>query len=229
MQIRYTSRWAGITLAALAVSVVGVSAWAKHEDSSSKAASDEGLTPGARWVFRMSPAKSFSAASPGDFGGVASAPRQDVLRVGFFVSDGAGNLTGHTLATTDTDAGKTWLVAFDWTGKYVANSDGTGFFSVDTIDSSTMSCTDMTVAHSGPTPHPVASGGLPAMGNTACPTGAAAIEGHEDYAFVGAGGSHVLHFIETDNSGGGAKIFMAGTAVRQDGDQGNKGNNGNDN
>ena len=229
MQIRHTSRWAGITLAALAVSLVGVSAWAKHDNDSSKSASDEGFSSGARWVFRMGPAKSFSAGAPGDPGGVAAAPRQDVLRVGFFVSDGAGNLTGHTLATTDTNAGKTWLVAFDWTGKYVVNSDGTGFFSVDTIDSTTISCTDMTVNHSGSTPHPAASGGLPAMGNTPCPTGDAAIEGHEDYAFVGSGGSHVLHFIETDNSGGGAKIFMAGTAARHDGDQGKQGNNGNDN
>lgn len=222
MQTRQTSRWAGITLAAVAVVLIVVSAWAKHTNAIS--ASDEGLTPGSRWVFRMGPANGFSADSPGDPGGVAGAPRQDVLRVGFFVADGAGNLTGHTLATTDTDAGKTWLVAFDWTGKYIVNSDGTGFFSVDTVDSTTIKCTDMTVTHSGPTPHPAAAGGLPAMGNTACPTGDAAVEGHEDYAFVGAPGSHVVHFIQTDNAGGGAKIFMAGTAVRQ-GDEGN----GNDN
>jgi hypothetical protein len=167
------------------------------------------------YVFRMTPAKSLSADAPADPGGIAAAPRQDVLRVGVFTAGEAGNLTGHTLATTDTIQGQTWLVSFDWTGKYVVNANGTGFFSVDAI--ANIGCTDMTVNHSGPTPHPEAAGGTPAMNNVSCPTGDAAIEGHEDYAFVfSTPGGKKFEFIQTDNAGGGAKIFMTGTATRQE-------------
>ena len=177
------------------------------------------------FAFRMTPAKSFSADAPNDPGGIDKAPRQDVLRVGVFTADGAGNLAGHTLATTDTDDGKTWLVEFDWAGKYIVNSNGTGYFSVDTLTN--MVCTDMTVSHTGPTPHPAATGGTPLVGNVACPTGTSAIEGHEDYAFVfSTTGGKEFQFIETDNDGGGAKIFMTGTATRQqDGGEGNQSNN----
>ncbi len=171
------------------------------------------------YVFRMTPAKSFSADAPADPGGIAVAHRQDVLRIGVFTADGTGNLTGHTIATTDTIQGQTWLVSFDWTGKYVMNANGTGFFSVDTI--ANISCSDMTVNHSGPTPHPAEAGGTPAVGNVSCPTGDAAIEGHEDYAFVfSTPGGKKIEFIQTDDAGGGAKIFMTGTAtMQQDGGQ----------
>jgi|SRR5712692_5755558 len=177
------------------------------------------------YAFRMTPVKSFSADVPGDPAGVAGAPRQDVLRIGMLTADGAGNLSGHTLATTDTDLGQTWLVEFDWTGKYVVNGNGTGFFSVDNITN--MVCTDMTVNHTGTSPHPTATGGTPVEGNTVCPTGTAAIEGHEDYAFViSTPGRTSFEFIETDNSGGGAKIFMTGTATRPDQSENSQGNNG---
>ena len=180
------------------------------------------------YSFRMAPAKSFSADAPGDTGGIANSPRQDVLRVGVFTADGSGNLSGHTMATTDTIQGKTWLVIFDWTGKYVVNGDGTGFFSVDTITN--MVCTDMTVAHTGPTPHPVTTGGTPLSGNTACPTGTSGIEGHEDYAFVfSKPGGKRFEFMQTDNDGGGAKIFMTGAASLQDHSGDNHGHPGDDN
>ena len=196
----------------------------QHDNDGSNAPSIKG-----NYAFRMTPAKSFAADAPADPGAIASSPRQDILRVGTFSADGAGNLSGHTLATTDTIQGHTWLVIFDWTGKYVVNSDGTGFFSVDTIKS--MSCTDMTVAHSGTTPHPVTAGGAPILGNVTatCTAANANVEGHEDYAFVFATpGGKKIEFIETDNDGGGAKIFMTGTATSQ---QDNSGNNqqGNDN
>ena len=180
------------------------------------------------YAFRMTPAKSFTADAPADPGGIAGAPRQDVLRVGVFTADGAGNLSGHTLATADTDQGNTWLVTFDWAGKYIVNSNGTGYFSVDTITN--MVCTDMTVDHTGSTPHPAAAGGTPLAGNVACPTGTAAVEGHEDYAFVfSTAGGKQLQFIETDNAGGGAKIFMTGTANRTgDREQDNQGQDNND-
>src|SRR5262249_4747994 len=113
--------------------------------------------------------------------------------------------------------GKTWLAIFRLDGQYVVNGDGTGFFSVDTI--AHMVCTDMTVPHTGPTPHPVAPGGTPLSGNTACPTGANSIEGHEDYAFVFAtpGGKRFV-CIPTDNDGGGAKMFMTGSATLEQDD-----------
>src|SRR5262249_55341841 len=120
------------------------------------------------------------------------------------------------MATTDTVQGTTWLAIFDRTDKYVVNGDGTGFFSVDTITH--MVCTDMTVTHTGPTPHLVAPGGTPLSGNKACPTGANSIEGHEDYAFVFAtpGGKRFV-FIQTDNDGG-AKMFMTGSATLEQDD-----------
>ncbi|HYM10776.1 MAG TPA: hypothetical protein VEU62_08585 [Bryobacterales bacterium] len=196
------------------------------------------------YSFRMTPAKSFSADAPGDPGGLATAPRQDILRVGVLSADGSGNLKGHTIATTDTNAGQTWMVTFDWTGKYILNADGTGFFSVDTF--SNVVCTNMTVAHTGATPHPVAAGGTPAAGNVACPVAGPPVEAHEDYAFVFSTQSgKQIEFIQTDNDGGGAKIFMTGVARTQgaagdnngddksNGDQGNgnnqgRGNNQND-
>ncbi|MBI2680080.1 MAG: hypothetical protein HYX25_03615 [Candidatus Solibacter usitatus] len=181
------------------------------------ALADEANGPSIRgnYVFRMTPAKSLSANAPADPAGIAGAPRQDVLRVGVMTADGAGNLTGHTLATTDNNQGQTWLVSFDWTGKYVMNANGTGFFSVDVI--SNIGCTDMTVNHAGPSPHPAATGGTPSRNNVSCPTGDTAIEGHEDYAFVfSTPGGKKFEFIQTDNAGGGAKIFMTGTATRQE-------------
>lgn len=207
MQIRVTSRWAGSTFVTiLAAALTALPGWAKQPKADSESPSIKG-----RYAFRMTPAKSFAADAPADPGGLAGAPRQDVLRVGFFVADGAGNLTGHTIATTDTNTGKTIVVTFDWAGKYVVNADGTGFFSVDNV--SNLMCADSTAAHSGPTPHPAAAGGIPALAAN-CPAG---IEGHEDYAFVftSAGGKS-LQFIQTDNDGGGAKIFLTGAARRQE-------------
>lgn len=175
------------------------------------------------YVFRMTPAMGFSATT----GAAGTAPRQNVLRVGVLSADDSGNLKGHTIATTDNNAGVTWIVTFDWTGKYVLNSDGTGFFSVDTF--SNVVCTDMTVAHTGATPHPVAAGGTPAAGNIACPAAGPAVEAHEDYAFVfSTQGGKRIEFIETDNAGGGAKIFMTGVATMQGAAPQNNDNNGDD-
>lgn len=162
-----------------------------------------------RYSFRMTPVKSFSADDLGNLGGLASAPRQDILRVGVFAADGEGNLQGRTIATTDTNAGATWIITFDWTGKYAVNPDGTGFFSVNTI--SNLVCTNTTLPHSGNTPHPVAAGGTPLAGNVGCPED---VEGHEDYAFVfTTRGGKRLEFIQTDNDGGGSKIFLTGVAT----------------
>ena len=205
-----------LRLALTSAVAISLGAFSASADST-KAAPIKG-----RYAFRMTPAKSFSADAPGDPGGIGAAPRQDILRVGVFTADGNGNLKGHTIATTDTNNGQTWVVTFDWSGKYVINPDGTGYFSVDTI--SNMVCTNTAVAHSGNTPHPVAVGGTPLAGNVACPTGASSIEGHEDYAFVfSTPGGKQIEFIQTDNDGGGAKVFLTGTArMQESGPEGEK-------
>ena len=165
-----------------------------------------------RYSFRMTPVKSFSADAPGDPGGLASAPRQDILRVGHFLADGEGNLRGRTLATTDTNTGDTWIVQFTWTGNYTLNPDGTGFFSINEVGD--LVCTQMTGEHSGSTPHPTAADGLPLAGNIPCPED---VEGHEDYAFVfTARGGKSMEFIQTDNAGGGSKVFMTGVATARE-------------
>ena len=220
MTLRVKSR-STVLAAVLAVGIASLPAMGKPHNN------DNAPSVKGNYSFRMTPAKSFSADAPGDPGGIANSPRQDVLRAGVFSADGSGNLTGHTMATTDSVQGKTWLVIFDWTGKYVVNGDGTGFFSVDTITN--MVCTDMTVAHSGPTPHPVTTGGTPLSGNTACPTGTNAIEGHEDYAFVFATpGGKRFEFMQIDNDGGGAKIFMTGSATLEQDDSSNSQGKGKD-
>jgi hypothetical protein len=209
--------WYVVLAAVLTVGTASLPSFGK-QNKDSNAPSVKGT-----YAFRMGPVKSFAADSPGDQGGVSGAPRQDILRVGLFTADGNGGLSGHTIATTDTNQGKTWLVTFDWMGKYVVNADGTGYFSVDTV--ANMVCTDMTVNHNALTPHPVTTGGTPLAANVACP---ADIEGHEDYAFVfSTPGGKKFEFIETDNAGGGAKIFMTGSATRQQDQSSN--NQGNDN
>lgn len=165
-----------------------------------------------RYSFRMTPVKSFSADATGVVVSPVDPPRQDILRVGVFTVADEGNIAGHTIATTDTNNGETWIVEFNWTGKYAVNPDGTGFFSVDEVDF--VACTKMTVGHTGDTPHPVAQGGAPFRGNVTCPTGEDAPEGHEDYAFVfTTRGGKRIEFIQTDNDGGGAKIFLTGVAT----------------
>ena len=207
VRLNFTSNLLEVVLVAIALFGLLVQQAAAQSDQAPQQRSR------GRYAFRMTPVKSFSTDAPGDPGGLAAAPRQDILRVGFFTADGNGNLTGRTIATTDTNNGATWIVSFNWTGEYVLNSDGTGFFSIEPILES-MVCTDTTVSHSGPTPHPVAQGGTPFSGNVACP---ADIEGHEDYAFVfSRRGGKRIEFIQTDNDGGGAKIFLTGVATARE-------------
>ena len=63
---------------------------------------------------------------------------------------------------------------------------------------------------------------MPLAGNVACPTD---VEGHEDYAFVfTARGGKRLELIQTDNAGGGSKIFLTGAATAHE----SLGNDGDD-
>jgi len=162
-----------------------------------------------RYAFRMTPVKGFTADAPGDPGGIATAPRQDILRVGVFTADAAGNLQGRTVATTDTNTGETQIITFNWTGTYTVDADGIGFFSVNEITD--LVCTLTTVDHTEPTPHPAAVGGTPFAGNVPC---VGDEEGHEDFAFVFTKrGGKRIEFIQTDNAGGGGKIFLTGVAT----------------
>ena len=147
--------------------------------------------------FRMVPATSFAPFYDGTAGkpdsGVATAPRQDILRVGVFTADGAGNLTGRTIATTD-DGLTTVIIDFTWSGTYSVNPDGTGSVAITTVTVSDASCT-------------------PAQAAGACAT----FEGPEAYAFVlnNHGEDKLVSLIQTDNDGGGAKIFLTGEAKRR--------------
>jgi hypothetical protein len=144
--------------------------------------------------FRLVPAESFApffnpvtCPSTPD-AGVCTAPRQDILRVGVMTFDGAGNVSGHTLATTDN--GQTTVVLdFNFTGTVTVNLDGTGTLSI-----------------------------APSSGNTTIP-GEGTVEGPETYSIVISKKSiannrtTTVELAETDNDGGGAKIFLTGQAI----------------
>jgi hypothetical protein len=144
------------------------------------------------WAVRLKPATSFAAIAPGDPGGVASAPRQDVMRVGLITFDGFGTAYGRMIATTDDNSGQTVVVDYQWFGAYTMNSDGTGTVSVTPLPLTDANCT-------------------PAQTPGVCAT----FEGPESYAFSLSKSRQQLNLIQTDNSGGGAKIFLFGTAAAQ--------------
>jgi len=149
------------------------------------------LSVNGTYSFRLVPATSFAAIST--LGGVATAPRQDILRVGVFTADGAGHLTaGRTLATTDTNDGKTILIDFTWTGTYSVNPDGTGVLKINDPPLSAQTCTNTTAASPSP---------------GACATDE---EGAETYSIVV--NDQTIELTQTDNEGSGAKIFMTGQA-----------------
>lgn len=156
------------------------------------------------YAFRFWGATSFAPFYDGTAGktnsGIATAPRQDVLRVGVFKSDGKGNLTGHTIATTD-DGVTTVVIDYNWTGTYSVstNGDGTGTMIIN--------------AASAPEINSCKTGdGTPV-------SGCEAFEGAQTYAFAitGSRKQRAVTFIETDNASGGAKIFLQGSATFQDG------------
>jgi hypothetical protein len=145
------------------------------------------------YSFRLTPATSLAvnAVPLSDPAGLGTAPRQDVLRVGVFTADGAGTVSGHTIATTDTNSGATEIVDFTWAGTYSLNADGTGTLSIATVSEN--QCTDST------TESTVTCGSE---------------EGAESYAIVlnPHSAQKTVDLTETDNDGGGAKIFMTGEA-----------------
>jgi hypothetical protein len=152
------------------------------------------------YAFRMVPAKSFAADRfhPGDDpAGLAGAPQQDILRVGVFTVKNDCSVLGHTIATTDDNAGATKIIDFNWAGAVTTvHPDGTGRLSVNPADNEVInSCVD---------------------GSGAAVGGCAAFEGPEKYAFVfNKHSGKSLELIQIDNDGGGAKIFLTGRAERR--------------
>jgi len=148
-----------------------------------------------RYSFRLTPVVSFAPFYSGGSrdSGVLTAPRQDILRVGTFSADSAGNVTGHTIATTD-DGATTVVIDFTFSGTYTLNGDGTGSLTIATVTVGDTSCT-------------------PAQPAGDCAT----FEGPETYAFVinRHGAEKLVSLIQTDNEGGGAKVFLTGDARRQ--------------
>jgi len=143
--------------------------------------------------FQLSPATSFAAIAPGDPGGVAAAPRQDFMRVGFFAFNGLGNLnTSATLATSDDNTGSTIILNFNSIGTYTMNSDGTGTITLTPVVNDT-SCTPV---------QPII--GTCAMFEPAPQT----------FAFALSKSTQKMFLIST-NTATGAKIFLLGNAQAQ--------------
>jgi hypothetical protein len=143
------------------------------------------------WGFQLQPAKSLSAVAPGDPGGLAGAPRQDILRVGVIHFDGATAVDGRMIATTNDSSGDTVIIDFLFTGIYTMNTTGIG----------TMEIAPVGIVDSNCTP------GQP-------PGDCATFEGPETYA-IAITRNRGLSLAQTDNVGGGAKIFLAGEAQKQ--------------
>jgi hypothetical protein len=149
------------------------------------------------YTFRLVPVTSFAPFVPGS--GVDTAPRQDILRVGVFTADGAGNLTGRSIATTD-DGLVTIKIDFNWTGTYTVDLQGLGEIVINAP-----AAADINACVNGDN--------VPVVTPPTCDT----FEGVERYAIVvnTHGDDKVVELIQTDNVGGGAKIFLTGEATRR--------------
>lgn len=142
--------------------------------------------------FLLGPATSFAAIAPGDPGGVAAAPRQDFMRVGFFAFNGLGNLnTSAIISTTDDNTGSTIVIKFNSIGTYTMNSDGTGTITLTPVVNDT-SCT-------------------PAQPIGVCATFEPA---PQTFAFALSKSTQKM-FLMSTNTATGAKIFQLGYAQAQ--------------
>ena len=142
------------------------------------------------WALRLEPVTSFAAIAPGDPAGVATAPRQNFLRVGYISWTGLTIASGRMIATTEDKAGTTITIDYTWQGLYTVNSDGTGTLNVSPIVTDS-SCTPMQA-----------------------PTVCATLIGPETYAFT-ISKSHLQMFLMQTSTAVGAKIFLRGAAQAQ--------------
>lgn len=153
------------------------------------------------YAFRLVSVKSFAAES--GTSGLADAPYQDILRVGVLKIKGDCSVTGDVRATIDDNNGNTRLVLFNWTGTVTPSTPNLeGELNVSP-DPSSLVCRDSTVAGKPTVTCPTAADGSP-------------VEGAEEYEYVVVKGERALELIQSDNVGGGAKIFMTGRAAKQE-------------
>jgi len=168
------------------------------------------------YSFRLSPAKGFDAdlANASDPGNVTGAPRQNVLMTGMFTSDGCGDITAmDVFATTDTKTGDTWLIGFTGTGTYTVSADLTGTLTLTPVEAAfTPSVTPPVACSPGVSPCCTDETAAAACSDTVY-TGTE--EGTQTYSISISTTNGRVELSETDNTGGGAKIFMVGEAIKQ--------------
>ncbi len=145
-----------------------------------------------RYKFQLGPATSFAAIAPGDPGGVAGAPRQEIMRVGYFNFNGFGMVdVSAMIATTDNNAGQTVIIKFNTIGSYSMSSDGTGTITLTPSVNDT-SCT-------------------PAQAPFVCTTFEA---NPQTFAFALSKSRQTMYLMQT-NTTAGAKISLLGEAIVQ--------------
>ncbi len=154
-----------------------------------------------RYTYRLGSAKSFSPdaynAADNDPGNLAGALPQSVLRLGVFgIEQNCSVSSGRAISTNDSETGATRTIDLNFTGTITPNPDGTGTMVI--TFHGTNSCIDMTV-------DPPSNAG-------ACDFSGV----KERYAVVFNKKAKTLDMIQTNNVGGGAKIFLTGTAQRRD-------------
>jgi hypothetical protein len=147
------------------------------------------------YAFRLVSLKSFSADTNAGLE-TNGAPYQDILRVGVLTIRRDCTLAASVRATIDNNQGATRLVLFRWMGR--AFPEGGRLGELRVRPAGEQICRDSTLY--------TFQGGKP---ETLCP---ADIEGAEEYEYVIT--REGLELIQSDNAGGGAKIFMTGQAHR---------------
>jgi len=209
-----TIRVTGIALSIVALLLV---AMARPASAGCPGPANSGKLKAGTYAFRLGPAKGFDAdlANNGDPGAVVAALREDVIRVGVFTSDGCGDITsGHAFATTDTNTGQTVRIEFTLIGTdtYTLNSDGTGTLTMTPAAFATpWLCTDMTAAP----PYPAGTACNAAPFNAPPFSFVGTEEVPETYSISVSSTNGRVELAETDNTGGGAKIFLVGEAIKQ--------------
>ena len=154
-----------------------------------------------KYTYHLNSLKSFSAdaynGASDDPGDLAGSLAQSVLRVGVFtIEQNCSVSSGRAITTNDTDTGATRSIDLNFSGTITQNSDGTGAMVI--TFGSTNACSDMTV-------DPPSSAG-------ACDFSGI----KERYAVVFNKKAKTVDMIQTNNVGGGAKIFLTGVAQRRD-------------
>ncbi len=122
--------------------------------------------------------------------------KMSVVRTGALYADGLGNVAGDTQTTINDQYGNTTLVDYAWTGTYTLNGDLAGTLNITPVSANNWLCTGM---NGGSSPGPCSGTEV----------------GPESYAISLSVTQDSFNMVETDNSGGGGKIFMTGQALKR--------------